>query len=115
LGHTPLIRIILTVFSGHSTRHPASVIAVGLRAMVFAPHSHSMMINGGSPSRTSRVRGIGLTPLPAMIQKPYSDSRAKPIQLVNVAPLNHSLDAHVQPPTNHLYAAKSSVNRLSVI
>jgi len=50
-----------------------------------------------------------------MIQKPYSDSRANLIQLVNVAPLNHSLDAHVQPPTNHLYAAKSSISRLSVI
>jgi len=77
LGHIPLTRIILTVFSGHSTRQPNNVIAVGLRAMVFSPHAHSMMINGGSPSRTSLVRGIGLTPLLAMIQKPYGDSRAK--------------------------------------
>jgi len=69
-GQTPLILIILTVFSGHSTRHPDNVIAVGLRAMVFAPHSHSMMMSGGSPSKTSRVLGIGWTPLPAMIQKP---------------------------------------------
>ena len=98
----PLTRIILTVFSGHSTRQPTNVIAVGRRAMVFAPHAHSTITSGGSPSKTSLVRGIGLTPLPAMIQKPYSDSRTKLIQLVNVAPLNHFLDAHVRPPTNHL-------------
>jgi hypothetical protein len=68
----PLTRIILTVFSGHSTRQPNNVIAVGLRAMVFAPHSHSMMINGGSPSKTSRILGIGLTPLPAMIKASHN-------------------------------------------